>query len=158
LGDQPCLWLSLRTSISKKLHLGPQNGPESENLLKIVNCQNGQKTVLSHLEKVGGPRYPPGSNVVTPSGNYSIPTMVVTTGEFPPPNPPSPVQATMVSTTSTSHSSLILSMAMTTTPFTPSAAGPLFSYQMPSLGTSPVLSYSTSKTLCLRTGSSDTPL
>jgi hypothetical protein len=45
----------LRTSISKKLHLGPQNGPGSENLLKIVNCQNGQKTVLSHLEKVGGP-------------------------------------------------------------------------------------------------------
>jgi hypothetical protein len=39
----------------KKLHLGPQNGPGSENLLKIVNCQNGQKTVLSHLEKVGGP-------------------------------------------------------------------------------------------------------
>jgi hypothetical protein len=53
--------LSLRTSILKKLHLGPQNGPGSENLLKIVNCQNGQKTVLSHLEKVGGPRYPLGS-------------------------------------------------------------------------------------------------
>jgi hypothetical protein len=34
----------------KKLHLGPQNGPESlgtEKLLKIVNCQ---KTVLSQLE------------------------------------------------------------------------------------------------------------
>jgi hypothetical protein len=61
LGAQSCLRLSLRTSISKKLHLGPQNGPGSENLLKIVNCQNGQKTVLSHLEKVGGPRYPPGS-------------------------------------------------------------------------------------------------
>jgi hypothetical protein len=51
----------LRTSISKNLHLGPQNGPGSENLLKIINCQNGLKTVLSHLEKVGGPRYPPGS-------------------------------------------------------------------------------------------------
>jgi hypothetical protein len=49
----------------KKLHLGPQNGPGSENLLKIVNCQNGQKTVLSHLEKVGGPRYPPGSIFLT---------------------------------------------------------------------------------------------
>jgi hypothetical protein len=61
LGAQSCLRLSLRTSISKKLHLGPQNGPGSENLLKIVNGQNGQKTVLSHLEKVGGPRYPPGS-------------------------------------------------------------------------------------------------
>ena len=31
------------------------------------------------------------TNVVTPSENSSIPTMVVTTGEFPPPNPPSPV-------------------------------------------------------------------
>jgi hypothetical protein len=31
------------------------------------------------------------TNVVTPSRNYSIPTMVVTTGEFSPPNPPSPV-------------------------------------------------------------------
>jgi hypothetical protein len=54
----------LRTSISKKLHLGPQNGPGSENLLKIVNCQNGQKIVLSHLENVGGPRYPPGSSTL----------------------------------------------------------------------------------------------
>jgi hypothetical protein len=62
LGAQSCLRLSLRTSISKKLHLGPQNGPGSQNLLKIVNCQNGQKTVLSHLEKVGGHRYPPGSS------------------------------------------------------------------------------------------------
>jgi hypothetical protein len=58
---QLCLWISLRTSISKNIHLGPQNSPGSENLLKIVNCQNGQKTVLSHLEKVGGPRYPPRS-------------------------------------------------------------------------------------------------
>jgi hypothetical protein len=64
-GGSVCLWLSLRTYISKKLHLGPQNGPGSENLLKIVNCQNGQKTVLSHLEKVGGPRYPPGSEMAT---------------------------------------------------------------------------------------------
>jgi hypothetical protein len=64
LGAQSCLRLSLRTSISKKLHLGPQNGPGSENLLKIVNSQNGQKTVLSHLEKVGGPRYPLGSEVL----------------------------------------------------------------------------------------------
>jgi hypothetical protein len=31
------------------------------------------------------------TNVVTSSGNSSIPTTVVTTGEFPPPNPPSPV-------------------------------------------------------------------
>jgi hypothetical protein len=30
-----------------------------------------------------------GTNDVTPFGNSSIPTTVVTTGEFPPPNPPS---------------------------------------------------------------------
>jgi hypothetical protein len=43
---------------SKRLQkLGPKK------LLKIVNCQNGQKTVLSHLEKVGGHRYPPGSKL-----------------------------------------------------------------------------------------------
>jgi hypothetical protein len=55
LGDELFLYISLRTLILKKLHLDPQNGPGSENLLKIVNCQNGQKTILSHLEKVGGP-------------------------------------------------------------------------------------------------------
>jgi hypothetical protein len=74
LGAQSCLQLSLRTSISKKLHLGPQNGPRSENLLKIVNCQNGQKIVLSHLENVGGPRYPPGSvvpEICRPGDNMS---------------------------------------------------------------------------------------
>jgi hypothetical protein len=98
------------------------------------------------------------TNVVTPSGNSSIPTTVVTTGEFPPPNPPSPVRATMVSTTSTSHSGLIPSLAVATTPFTPSATGPPFSYGMPSSGTSPVLSYSTSQTSGLGAGSSNAPL
>jgi hypothetical protein len=98
------------------------------------------------------------TNVVTPSGNSSIPTTVVTTGEFPPPNPPSLVRATMVSTTSTSHSGLIPSMVVATTPFTPSVTGPPFSYGMPSSGTSPVLSYSTSQTLGLGVGSSNTPL
>jgi hypothetical protein len=32
--------------------------PQKLKLLKIVNCQNCQKTVLSQLEKVGGHRYP----------------------------------------------------------------------------------------------------
>jgi hypothetical protein len=49
----------------------------------------------------------------------------------------------MVSATTMSHSGLNLSMAATTTPFTPSAIGPLFSYGMPSSGTSPTLTYST---------------
>jgi hypothetical protein len=98
------------------------------------------------------------TNVVTPSGNSSIPTTVVTTGDFPPPNPLSPVRATMVSTTYTSHGGLIPSLAVTTTPFTPSAIGPPFSYGMPSSSTSPVLSYSTSQTSGLGEGSSNTPL
>jgi hypothetical protein len=49
-------------------------------------------------------------------------------------------------------------MVVATTPFTPSAIGPPFSYGMPSSGTSPVLSYFTSKTLGLGVGSSNTPL
>jgi hypothetical protein len=64
----------------------------------------------------------------------------------------------MVSTTSTSHSGLIPSLAAATTPFTPSATGPPFSYGMLSSGTSPVLSYSTLQTLGLGAHSSNAPL
>ena len=39
----------------------PSKWPRKLKLLKIVNCQNCQKTVLRQLEKVGGHRYPPGS-------------------------------------------------------------------------------------------------
>jgi hypothetical protein len=98
------------------------------------------------------------TNVVTPFGNSSIPTTIVTIGEFSPPNPLSPVRATMVSTASISHSGLIPSLAAATTPFTPSAIGPPFSYGMPSSGTSLVLSYSTSQTSGLGVGSFNTPL
>jgi hypothetical protein len=131
--------------------LGPTKTPNTNLLAPIIvlihpyECQTVSHTAME-------------TNVVTPSRNSSIPTMVVTTGEFPPPNPPSLVQATMVSTTSTSHSGLIPSMAAATTPFTPSVTGPLFSYGMPSSGTSPVLSYSTSQTLGLGEGSSNAPL
>jgi hypothetical protein len=41
----------------------PSKWPQKLKLLKIVNCQNCQKTVLSQLENVGGHRYPPGSLV-----------------------------------------------------------------------------------------------
>jgi hypothetical protein len=98
------------------------------------------------------------TNVVTPSGNSSIPTMVVITGEFSAPNPPSLIQATMVSIASTSHSVPIPSLVAATTPFTPSATGPPFSYGMPSSGTSPVLSYSTLQTSSMGAGRSSTPL
>ena len=39
----------------------PSKLPRKLKLLKIVNCQNCQKNVLSQLEKVGGHRYPFGS-------------------------------------------------------------------------------------------------
>jgi hypothetical protein len=51
-------------TMPKKRRLVPQNSSRSsgpEKLLKIVNYQNCQKIVLSQLEKVGGRRYPPGS-------------------------------------------------------------------------------------------------
>jgi hypothetical protein len=98
------------------------------------------------------------TTVVTPYGNSSIPTMVVTTGEISSPNPPSSIRATMVSTATTSHSGPISSLVTTTTPFTPSATNPPFSDGMPSSGTSPVLSYSTLQTLGLGAGSSRAPL
>jgi hypothetical protein len=64
----------------------------------------------------------------------------------------------MVSTATMSHSGPNPSMAATTTPFTPSATGPPFSYSMPGSGTSPVLIYSTLQTLGLGAGSSSAPL
>jgi hypothetical protein len=117
--------------------LGPPETPTTNILAPIIipihpyECQTMSHTTME-------------KNVFTPSGNYSIPTAVVTTGEFPPLKPLSLVRATMVSTTSTSHSGPILSMVVATTPFTPSVIGPLFSYRIPRSGTSPVLSYSTS--------------
>jgi hypothetical protein len=60
----------------------------------------------------------------------------------------------MGSTTTTLYSCPIPSLAAATTPFTPSVIGPPFSYEMPSSGTSPVLSYSTLQTLGLGVGSS----
>jgi hypothetical protein len=64
----------------------------------------------------------------------------------------------MVSAATTSHSGLNPSMVVATTPFTPSATGPPFSYGMPSSGTSPALTYSTLQTLGLGAGSSNAPL
>jgi hypothetical protein len=47
----------------KKPSFRPSKWPRKLNLLKIVNCQNCQKTILSQSEKVGGHRYPLGSKV-----------------------------------------------------------------------------------------------
>jgi hypothetical protein len=98
------------------------------------------------------------TNVATSSGNTHISSMTVTTGGVPPPNQPSSVRATMVSTASTSGNGLILSMVAITAPFTQSATGPPFSYGMPGFGMSTVLSYSTLQTLGLGAGSSNAPL
>jgi hypothetical protein len=45
----------------KKPSFRPSKWPGKLKLLKIVNCQNCQKTVSSQLEKVGRHRYPSGS-------------------------------------------------------------------------------------------------
>jgi hypothetical protein len=131
--------------------LGPVETPTTDFLAPfIVPIQFYECQTVSHTAME--------TNVVTPSGNSSIPTTVVTTRELSSPNPLSSVQATMVSTTTTSHSGPNPSLAVATTPFTPSATSPPFSYGMPSLGTSPVLSYSTLQTLGLGAGSSSAPL
>jgi hypothetical protein len=46
---------------AEKASFRPSKWTRKLKLLKIVNCQNCQTTVLSQLEKVGGHRYPPGS-------------------------------------------------------------------------------------------------
>jgi hypothetical protein len=46
---------------SEKPSFRASKWPRKLKLLKIVNCQNCQKTILSELEKVGGHSYPPGS-------------------------------------------------------------------------------------------------
>jgi hypothetical protein len=54
-------------SINEKLYLEkpsfrPSKWSQRLKLLKIVNCQNCQKTLLGQLEKVGGHGYPPRSH------------------------------------------------------------------------------------------------
>jgi hypothetical protein len=51
-----------------------------------------------------------------------------------------------------------LQYVVVTTPFTPSVTGSPFSYGIPSSGTSPALTYSTSQTLGLGAGNSNAPL
>jgi hypothetical protein len=46
---------------SEKTSFRPSKWPKKLKLLKVVNCQNCQKIVLSQLEEVGGHQYPPES-------------------------------------------------------------------------------------------------
>jgi hypothetical protein len=64
----------------------------------------------------------------------------------------------MVLAASNLHNGTIPSIVAATTPFPPSATSPPFSYGMPSLGTSLVLSYSTSQTSGLGAGRCNAPL
>jgi hypothetical protein len=120
--------------------LGPYNPPITDlSMPIIVQVQPYERQVVSQAAME--------TNVATSSGNTHISSMTVTTGGVPPPNQPSSVQTTMVSTASTSGNGLIPSMAVITAPFTQSATGPPFSYGMPGFGTSTVLSHSTLQTV-----------
>jgi hypothetical protein len=113
---------------------------------------------IQFYERLSVPHTAMATNVVTSSGNSSIPITVATTGEASPNLPLSTVRATMVLAATTSHSGPTPSIMVATPPFTPSATGPPFSYGMPSSGTSPALTHSTLQTLGLGAGSSNAPL
>jgi hypothetical protein len=113
---------------------------------------------IQFYERLSVPHTAMATNVVTSSGNYSIPITVSTIGEASPNFSLLAVRATMVSAATTSHSGSTPSITAATPLFTPSATGPLFSYGMPSSSTSLALTHSTLQTLGLGAGSSNTPL
>jgi hypothetical protein len=131
--------------------LGPYNPPITDLSMPII------VQVLPYERQVVSPATME-ANTATSSGNTHISFTTVTTGGVPPPNQPSLVWATMVSTASTLGSGLIPSMVAITAPFTQNATGPPFSYGMPGFGMSTVLSSSTLQTLGLGAGSSNAPL
>jgi hypothetical protein len=97
-------------------------------------------------------------NVAISLGSPHTPSTAATTKGVPPPNSPSQVHPTMVSTTSTLGSGSIFSMVAITSLFTQSVTSPPFSYGMPNFDTNSVLSYSTLQNLVLGAGSSNAPL
>jgi hypothetical protein len=112
---------------------------------------------IQFYERLSVPHTAMETNVVTSSGNSSIPTTVDTTGEASP-NWPSSIWATMVLDATTSHNGPTPSITVATPLITPSATGSPFSYGMPSLGTSPALTHSTLQTLGLGIGISNAHL
>ena len=94
---------------------------------------------------------------IASTGTSSIPVTVVTTGEVYP-NLQSVVRPTMAAGTTSWQSGPTSSIVAATNPFTSSATGAPFTYGMPSSGTSPVLTHSTTQTLGLGAGSSNAPL
>jgi hypothetical protein len=59
LGSMMKIYINEKLKLEKP-SFRPSKWPQKLKLLKIVNCQNCQKIVLSQLEEVGGHRYPPG--------------------------------------------------------------------------------------------------
>jgi len=90
--------------------LGPYNPPITDLSMPIVQVLPYKRPIVSPttIEE----------NVATSSRKTNISFTNVTTGGVPPPNQPSSVRATMVSTASTPGSSLIPSMVAITTPYT----------------------------------------
>jgi hypothetical protein len=132
-------------------NLGPVETPTTDTWPQVI-------VPIQFYESLSVPHTAMATNVVTSSGNSSIPITIATTGEASPNLPLLVVRATMVSAATTSHSGPTPSIAAATPPFTPSAIGPPFSYGMPSSGTSPALTHSTLQTLGLGAGSSNAPL
>jgi hypothetical protein len=131
-------------------NLGSVETPTTDTWLQVI-------VPIQFYECLLVPHTAMATNVLTSSGNSSIPITVATTGEASP-NLPLSVRATMVSTATTSHSGPPPFITTATPLFTPSATGPPFSYGMPSSGTSPALTHSTLQTLGLGAGSSNAPL
>jgi hypothetical protein len=98
------------------------------------------------------------ANVATSTGSPHTPSTTATTGGILSPNQPFLVWTTMVLTASTSGNSMILPMVTITAPFTQSATGPPFSYEMSGFDMDYVLTYSTLQTMGLGEGSSNTHL
>jgi hypothetical protein len=99
------------------------------------------------------------ANVATSSGSPHTPSTTATTGGIPPPNPPSSVWTTMVSTTSTSGSGLIPSLVDDHCSIHTECDGPsIFIWDAPDFDTNSVLTYSTLQTMGLGAGSSNAPL
>ena len=63
-------WDIIKELVIEKPSFRPSKWPRKLKLLKIVNCQNCQKTIMSQLEKVGGHRNPFGSEV--PQGHLNL--------------------------------------------------------------------------------------
>jgi hypothetical protein len=138
----------------------PEESTTNIGLVETSNTDTWPQVIvpIQFYECLSMPHTVMATNVVTSSGNSSIPITVATTGEASPNLPLSEIWATMVLAATMFHSGPTPSITVATPPFTPSATSPPFSYGMPSSGTSPALTHSTLQTLGLGEVSSNAPL